>query len=48
MIIKGKGADLFDRTWLKELRLDWFEVHKLELKKMPGVKEILDAHLAVF
>ena len=49
LIVEGSGPALLGRNWLKELQLDWHNIHALQTDQwQSSLQEILLHHGAVF
>ena len=48
-VVKGKGASLLGRDWLKHIRLDWANIKMLSIEgSLPALKELSDRYAEVF
>lgn len=47
-MVAGKGPSLLGRDWLRQIRLNWNELYRIDGKPAPTLNQILDKHREVF
>ena len=48
LVVAGKGPSLLGRDWLRQIRLNWNELYRIDGKPAPTLNQILDKHHEVF
>lgn len=48
VIVQGKGADLFGRNWLENIRLNWSSVNSIDISDSSNVEKIVAKHPGLF
>lgn len=48
LVVPTDGPSLFGRDWLKELQLDWKQLHHVQLQRCQALQNVLDRHAPLF
>ena len=48
LVVAGKGPSLLGRDWLRQIRLNWNELYRIDGRPTPTLNQILDKHREVF